>query len=102
MESRINGIVYMCDTEEAYRKTIEEEIDPSLSIIALSNDLSKVVMIPSLTIDRDTDFNDERFKGYKYYLCMTALLANPKYSEKLDNLINEYMNDVILNENITK
>lgn len=97
MKSKINGTVYVSDTDESFKDTIEEVITPRFSVIAIPDDLSEIIMVPSVSENRENiDFNDDSVKGYKYYLCLTALLANPTYSEKLDNLINEYVNDVIL------
>ena len=99
-ENKIDGIVYKCDTIDAFRNTMIEEIGGDCSILAIPNDLSKLVMIPSVEINEEDniDFSDETTLGYMYFLCLTAVLANPKYREKLDIILNEYSNEIINNK----
>ena len=97
MNDKIKGTTVICKTEKDFKFALSE-IPKEYNIIAIKNDFSSLVFIPSINDTGSEDIDDPKILGVKYFLFLQGLLSNRDHRKMLDKYIEEVMKDYYLKD----
>lgn len=91
--AKIHGIVFDCDDRESFKNILYNEIPEDYNIIAIKNDFTNLITVPSCLHHNGEDIESDTALGYKYVLFVSLLLSNPEHRKVFDRYIDEVMKD---------